>query len=344
VIVTNHSEWRSDILILYDALLSLIPTFESFYDEGNKLRDDLLDARKKRGLDSTEYHRALASVLQNLYNLVGRPVIDRLRMLNIPEQSRIWWCPTSVFCSLPLHAMGPALSNDGVQRYFSDLYIPSYTPTLSALIDSRNPGPQLQSSRQPSLLRVAHPDGSLPGVKGEIKVIQALKIEVKSPILKDATTTTVPILRPLTTMSSATPSKRKLSPKRPRPLPTEPYPPGHRFGPRLPVSPPAAPPAKRSKPAPPSPPAPGPPPPPSVREMEEDGPSVFDVLNVFRRRWFLNRDHLLANILSAQKDDAGHIIWVDFLPPFHTHLVRWALALLCKAPKSLRLDLSNSGK
>src|SRR6267142_445773 len=104
---------------------------------------------------------------------------------------------------------------------------------------------------------------------------------------------------------------------------------------RMPVSPPAAPPAKQLKPAPPSPPALGPPPPPSVHEMEEDGPSIFDVLNVFRRQWFLNRDHL-ANILSAQKDDAGNIVWVDFLPPFHMHLVQWALALLpplCPAAK-----------
>src|SRR6266850_1630887 len=53
----------------------------------------------------------------------------------------------------------------------------------------------------------------------------------------------------------------------------------------------------------------------------DDGPSVFDVLNVFRHQWFLHRDHLLANILSVQKDDAGNIVWVDFLPPFHTHLV-----------------------
>jgi len=60
----------------------------------------------------------------------------------------------------------------------------------------------------------------------------------------------------------------------------------------------------------------------------EDGPSVFDVLNVFKCWWFLNRDHLLANILSAQKDNAGNIIWVDFLPPFHMHLMQWALALL----------------
>src|SRR6267142_2403018 len=140
-------------------------------------------------------------------------------------------------------------------------------------------------------------------------------------------------------MSSVTPSKRKLRPKRlRRPSPEPPGPEGETTP--MPVSPPAAPPAKRSKPAPPSPPALGPPPPPSVREMEEDGPSVFDVLNVFRRRWFLNRDHLLANILSAQKDDAGNIFWVDFLPPFHTHLVQWAIALLpplCPMAKGKRV-------
>jgi CHAT domain-containing protein len=193
VIVINHNKWRSDILILYDSRPSpiLIPTSENFYDEGNKLRDELVQARKKYGLDSTEYNRALASVLKNLYNLVGRPVIDRLQKLNIPEQSRIWWCPTSVFCSLPLHAMGPIPSNHGAERYFSDLYIPSYTPTLSALIDSRNPGPQSQSSRRPSLLLVAQPDRSLPGVKGEIRVIRDLDIDVESLVLKDATTAAV---------------------------------------------------------------------------------------------------------------------------------------------------------
>jgi len=192
VIIINHNEWHSDILILlYDSPPSLLPTSNGFYEDANRLRDDLLDARKKQGLDSIEYERALASVLENLYNLVGRPVIDRLHELNIPEQSRIWWCPTSVFCSLPLHAMGPVPSHDGMERYFSDLYIPSYTPTLSALIESRNPGIQLQSPRQPSLLLVAQPDSSLPGVKGEIQVIQRLDIEVESLILGHATTAAV---------------------------------------------------------------------------------------------------------------------------------------------------------
>ena len=191
VIIINHSEWRSDILILFHDACSLIPTSASFYDDANRLRDDLLDARKKRGLDSMEYDRTLASILEDLYNLVGRPVIERLHELKIPEQSRVWWCPTSVFCSLPLHAMGPVPSNDGEKRYFSDLYIASYTPTLSALIESRNPSPELQSARKPSLLLVAQPDKTLLGVKGEISVIRGLDIEVESLILKDATTAKV---------------------------------------------------------------------------------------------------------------------------------------------------------
>jgi CHAT domain-containing protein len=176
VILINHCKWRSDILIVFhNRLPCSIPTANDFYDRANELRDVLVGARKK-GLGSDEYQDALCSVLMGLYELVGEPVIKRLRVLGIPEQSRIWWCPTSVFCSLPLHAMGPIPSSDtGKPRYFLDLYIPSYTPSLSALIESCRESPRMLE--RPSLLLVAQPeDNSLPGVKGEIKVIKrALK-------------------------------------------------------------------------------------------------------------------------------------------------------------------------
>jgi len=107
VIMINHCRWRSDIIILLrDSPPSLIPTSDDFYDRANKLRDQLLDARKK-GLGSVEYEDALRSVLEELYELVGRLVIQRLNELHVPEQSWVWWCPTSALCSLPLHAMGP---------------------------------------------------------------------------------------------------------------------------------------------------------------------------------------------------------------------------------------------
>ena len=101
VVIIKHCEWRSDIVIVFHNSLSCtIPTAKTFYADANKLQDELIKARK-RGLDSEEYQDALRSVLKDLYELVGQPVVKRLRLLGVPEQSRIWWCPTSVFCSLP---------------------------------------------------------------------------------------------------------------------------------------------------------------------------------------------------------------------------------------------------
>ncbi|KAF8258359.1 CHAT domain-containing protein [Lactarius quietus] len=187
VIIINHSRWRSDILILlHNAPPSLIPTLHDFYDRSSALKDTLTESRHNDGLDSSQYDQTLAFVLSELYILVGKPVINRLSQLQVPEQSRIWWCPTSVFCSLPLHAMGPIPSDDGEIRYFLDLYICSYTPTLSALIQSRNRDGS-QFSNRPSLLLVAQPDPTLPTVGGEIQVVQALKTEVNS-LLSEAAT------------------------------------------------------------------------------------------------------------------------------------------------------------
>ena len=187
VIIVNHSEPRSHILILlHNASPSLIPTPDDFYDRASALKDKLLTSRVKDGLDSSQYDEALASVLMELYELVGKPVIDRLRNLKIQEQTQIWWCPTSVFCSLPLHAMGPIPSDDGELRYFLDFYICSYTPSLSALIQSRSRHSGSRSPDRPSVLLVAQTDPSLPTVRGEIQVVQALDTEVTSLISEAA--------------------------------------------------------------------------------------------------------------------------------------------------------------
>ncbi|KAH9957187.1 hypothetical protein BGW80DRAFT_1257411, partial [Lactifluus volemus] len=158
VIIINHCMWRCDLLVLFRDSLSLITTTRDFDRRAIELRDRLVNARKHHRLESKEYGRALRSVLQSLYELVGKPVIEELRKMKIPEQSRVWWCPTSVFCHLPLHAMGPIPSDDGVTRYFSDLYIPSYTPTLSSLIASRKPQAEGKTFQKPSILLVAQPE------------------------------------------------------------------------------------------------------------------------------------------------------------------------------------------
>lgn len=191
IIIINHCLWRCDIVIvLRDAPPSPIPTTRQFYKRAITLESKLLDARKKHTLESKQYNRVLRSVLEELYELVGRPVIDRLRELHIPMHSRIWWCPTSVFCSLPLHAMGPILSDDNQKLYFSDLYVCSYTPTLGALIASRTAVAQM-SDPSPSLLMVGQPDAYLRGVKGELEVIRAVGIPVTGLVSEQATRATV---------------------------------------------------------------------------------------------------------------------------------------------------------
>src|SRR6267142_2905504 len=97
-------------------------------------------------------------------------------------------------------------------------------------------------------------------------------------------------------------------------------------------------PSKWAKQAPPSPPAPSCPLMPTIVPpilvhtkpvvSDDHELSVFDILNIFWTHWFLNRDHLIANVLSAQKSEEGRYSWVDFQPPFHTHLVQRARALL----------------
>ena len=186
IIVINHCRWRCDILIVRHQLPpSLITTPEGFYDRASTLASTLLEARKKYAVESELFQQELRSVLKELHERVGQPVLDRLQELKIPQQSRIWWYPTSVFCSLPLHAMGPVPSADGRERYFSDLYICSYTPTLSSLIAARTPAVPI-SDRGPTLLFVGRPNESPRGTR-DMKVIRSIGVPANRLVFGNAT-------------------------------------------------------------------------------------------------------------------------------------------------------------
>jgi hypothetical protein len=61
----------------------------------------------------------------------------------------------------------PPVDGTGPEQYFCDLYIPSYTHTLSALMESRKP--ILIAPRPSSLLLVAYHEDNLGGVQKVIK-------------------------------------------------------------------------------------------------------------------------------------------------------------------------------
>jgi len=191
MIIINHSKWGSDIVILLrNSSPSLITTSGDFYARANKLQDRLLKERRQPdGLESNKYNDALDFVLKELYELVGRPVIERLNKLNVPLQSRVWWCPTSVFCSLPLHAMGPIPSDWGRPQYFLDLYISSYIPSLFSLIESRKSGSQ--TFDKPSMLVVAQPDVTMVQALKEVRVVKAVNPRVTKLVAAAATPSAV---------------------------------------------------------------------------------------------------------------------------------------------------------
>ncbi|KAI0252448.1 CHAT domain-containing protein [Lactifluus subvellereus] len=175
VVIINLSEYRSDILIVrFNQPVVHIPTPTNFFDRVTKLAYQLSETRKSYRLESKKYDRILRQTLEELSELVGQPVANRLMELGIPEHSRIWLCPTSVLASLPIHAAGPISSHTNVKRYLCDIYVCSYTPSLSALIASRSRNLSGSASGQRSLLIVGQPDESLPGVDSETRGIECL--------------------------------------------------------------------------------------------------------------------------------------------------------------------------
>ncbi|KAG1850075.1 CHAT domain-containing protein [Suillus tomentosus] len=82
----------------------------------------------------------LIVLLRTVWDEIMLPIVNVLRHdLSLKYYSRIWLCPTAAFTSIPLHAAHPFRTNpDGSKEpCLEDLYICSYTPTLSALVRSR---------------------------------------------------------------------------------------------------------------------------------------------------------------------------------------------------------------
>ena len=159
MVIINLSRYRSDILIiLSNHPVVHIPTPTNFFDRITKLADELSKTRKTHRFESKRYHRVLRQTLEELSELVGQPVANRLMQLGIAKQSRIWLCPTSVLASLLIHTAGPMFFRTNVKRYLCNIYVCSYTPSLSALIASRSHTLSGSVNGQPSLLIVGQPD------------------------------------------------------------------------------------------------------------------------------------------------------------------------------------------
>ena len=131
VIIVNASKYSCDALIVFldrdPVHIPLQITQDSVRDLSTELRT--LTKRAKR----EDMKRELACFLRKVWDQIVAPVVYFLQT-TLPSGSRIWWCPTAEFSLLPLHAAGPFRTG---QRKLADLYISSYTPTLTSLIRAR---------------------------------------------------------------------------------------------------------------------------------------------------------------------------------------------------------------
>ena len=131
VIVINASKYSCDALIVFadkdPVHIPLSITQANVRGLLSKLQ--ALTGRAGR-MDVTS---EVLKFLQELWDKVISPIVGVL-FPQVRRQSRIWWCPTAGFCLLPLHAAGPYEKG---QENLADMFISSYTPTLSALIRAR---------------------------------------------------------------------------------------------------------------------------------------------------------------------------------------------------------------
>ncbi|KIK36499.1 hypothetical protein CY34DRAFT_510615 [Suillus luteus UH-Slu-Lm8-n1] len=107
-----------------------------------KLKNDFTrEIRLASFMRPEETRKELQVLLRTVWDEVMLPIVIVLqRDLKVKSRSRIWLCPTATFTSIPLHAAHPfRMKADGRGRELclEDVYICSYTPTLSALIRSR---------------------------------------------------------------------------------------------------------------------------------------------------------------------------------------------------------------
>ncbi|KAF8155885.1 CHAT domain-containing protein [Crassisporium funariophilum] len=198
VVVVNISRYRSDAIIVINnrppILVPLPSVSPSHLDQLSEtlqsslvLKKASLEADAKvlhvtaKGLRETRLND-IQSVLRALWTDVVSPIVGKLQYLGFAELSRIWWCPTGQLCALPIHAAGPY---DGITKGLQDLYVSSYTSTLSSLIEARNRKGGAVAHN--GLLFIGQPDASLPGVAIELRRIQRILKSVH-PLLNDQAT------------------------------------------------------------------------------------------------------------------------------------------------------------
>ncbi|CUA72707.1 hypothetical protein RSOLAG22IIIB_10239 [Rhizoctonia solani] len=185
VVICRHND-RCDALVARQARSEVVTSIES-----KRSRERGVE-RRPLGEEEQEYE--FRNVLVVLSDDVVKPVLDFLGYTNsAPEGDlpHIIWCPTGAMSFLPLHAAG---DYDQPRSRVFDYAVSSYTPTLTALLES-TPYSFSGNTRILAIGRENTPGhSSLPGTTSELASVKA-HIEDKAHysqfINNQATTSTI---------------------------------------------------------------------------------------------------------------------------------------------------------
>jgi CHAT domain len=185
VVVINVDHIRSDALILTSARALSIELPALTPDAVGQQAVNLIAAVEasvdpdESAAGRREAQRAVTDVLGWLWDAIAEPVLRRIDedgLWGHPGSRRLWWCPTGTASYLPLHAAGrlDGRGLTGTAHTVLDRVVSSYTPTIRALLDARQPVPEPRIV-PPEIIVVAMPQtpgqADLPNAAGEADLL-----------------------------------------------------------------------------------------------------------------------------------------------------------------------------
>ncbi|KIM86377.1 hypothetical protein PILCRDRAFT_816309, partial [Piloderma croceum F 1598] len=193
VVVLNASQYGCDALIIASPLqLRHVRLDKLTYEHAHSLRQLLYSALDSQQLrDERRMRRSLAGhldrdatfrdVLGQLWEMVVKPVLGCFEPHQLEGNLHIRWCPTGPLAFLPIHAAGIYNADGTVSHSLADVVISSYTPSLSALLNSS--GRQVSEKSSWELLVVSQENSPgvhpLPGTTKELQYIHDRASDLK---------------------------------------------------------------------------------------------------------------------------------------------------------------------
>ncbi|KAI1318412.1 CHAT domain-containing protein [Xylariaceae sp. FL0255] len=143
IVVINVSEFRSDAIIVKPHQVTALSLPDLKFGD--------VQVRRR----SLSHRLCDARLLEWLWEVLAQPVLSALGIHSAPENDNswphLWWIPTGLLTSFPLHAAGRHYTRDTVM----DRVLSSYSPSIKSIIFSRQNRKTLSISTPSQALLVA---------------------------------------------------------------------------------------------------------------------------------------------------------------------------------------------